>query len=63
MQECKVITASYDLIALMKEESSTYETSVNLYQTLRRNNPEDKISFKAKLIHGTQFVSTVPCVL
>jgi hypothetical protein len=27
--------------ALMIEAASTYETSVNFYQTSRRNNPED----------------------
>jgi hypothetical protein len=30
------------LIALMMEAASTSETSVNFYQTTRRNNPEDK---------------------
>jgi hypothetical protein len=29
------------LIALMTEVASTFETSVNFYQTTRRNNPED----------------------
>jgi hypothetical protein len=29
------------LIALMMEAVSTSETSVNFYQTTRRNNPED----------------------
>jgi hypothetical protein len=29
------------VIALMKEAASTSETSVNFYQTARRNNPED----------------------
>jgi hypothetical protein len=29
------------LIALMMEAASTSETSVNVYQTTRRNNPED----------------------
>jgi hypothetical protein len=29
------------LIALMMEAASTSETSVNFYQTARRNNPED----------------------
>jgi hypothetical protein len=29
------------VIALMMEEASTSETSVNFYQTTRRNNPED----------------------
>jgi hypothetical protein len=29
------------LIALMMEAASTSETSVNFYQTIRRNNPED----------------------
>jgi hypothetical protein len=30
-------------IALMMEASSTSETSVNFYQTTRRNNPEEAI--------------------
>jgi hypothetical protein len=30
------------LIALMMEAASTSETSVNLYQTTRRNNPEER---------------------
>jgi hypothetical protein len=30
-----------NLIALMMEAASTSETSENLYQTTRRNNPED----------------------
>jgi hypothetical protein len=29
------------LIVLMMEAASTFETSVNFYQTTRRNNPED----------------------
>jgi hypothetical protein len=29
------------MIALMMKEASTSETSVNFYQTTRRNNPED----------------------
>jgi hypothetical protein len=29
------------MIALMMEAASTSETSVNFYQTARRNNPED----------------------
>jgi hypothetical protein len=29
------------LIALMMEAAGIYETSVNYYQTTRRNNPED----------------------
>jgi hypothetical protein len=29
-----------DLIALMMEAASTYETSLNFYQTTRHNNPE-----------------------
>jgi hypothetical protein len=29
------------IIALMMEAASTSETSVNFYQTTRRNNPED----------------------
>jgi hypothetical protein len=28
-------------IALMMQAASTFETSVNIYQTTRRNNPED----------------------
>jgi hypothetical protein len=34
-----VLAASIALI--MMEEASTSETSVNFYQTTRRNNPED----------------------
>jgi hypothetical protein len=30
-----------EVIALMMEAASTSETSVNFYQTTRRNNPED----------------------
>jgi hypothetical protein len=30
-----------DVIALMMEAASSSETSVNFYQTARRNNPED----------------------
>jgi hypothetical protein len=30
-----------EIIALMMEAASTSETSKNLYQTTRRNNPED----------------------
>jgi hypothetical protein len=29
------------LIALMREAASTFETSVNFYQTTRRKNPQD----------------------
>jgi hypothetical protein len=29
------------MITLMMEAASTYETSINFYQTTRRNNPED----------------------
>jgi hypothetical protein len=29
------------LIAMMMEAESTYERSVNIHQTTRRNNPED----------------------
>jgi hypothetical protein len=36
-----VLTASVLLIELMVEAGSTYETSVNFYQTTRCNNPED----------------------
>jgi hypothetical protein len=41
------MTVSWDVtpcilvIALMMEAASTFETSVNFYQTTRRNNPED----------------------
>jgi hypothetical protein len=31
------------IIALMIEAASTSETSVNFYQTMRRNNPEEDI--------------------
>jgi hypothetical protein len=34
-----VLAAS--IIALMTEAANTSETSVNFYQTTRRNNPED----------------------
>jgi hypothetical protein len=33
--------AVFCAIALMMEAASTSETSVNFYQTTRRNNPED----------------------
>jgi hypothetical protein len=33
------------LIALMMEAARTSETSVNFYQTTRRNNPEDSHLF------------------
>jgi hypothetical protein len=36
--------ASLLLIALMMEAVRASETSVNFYQTTRRNNPEDKSS-------------------
>jgi hypothetical protein len=35
------MAASGSLIALMMEAAITSETSVNFYQTTRRNNPED----------------------
>jgi hypothetical protein len=38
------MTAFWDdshIIAVMKKAASTSETSVNFYQTTRRNNPED----------------------
>jgi hypothetical protein len=44
-----VIAAS---IALMMEAASTYEASVNVYQTTRRNNPEDS--------HLSTFKYTIP---
>jgi hypothetical protein len=37
----EILAAHGLLIALMIEASSTSETSVNLYQIIRRNNPED----------------------
>jgi hypothetical protein len=37
---CSLVEVSL-LIALMMEAESTSETSVNFYQTTRRNNPED----------------------
>jgi hypothetical protein len=36
-----VVAPCGSLIALMMESSSTSETSVNFYQTTRRDNPED----------------------
>jgi hypothetical protein len=33
--------AVFWVVALMMEAASTYETSVNFYQTTRRYNPED----------------------
>jgi hypothetical protein len=35
------VLVSYIIIALMMEAASTSETSVNFYQTTRRNIPED----------------------
>jgi hypothetical protein len=35
------VLAAPIIIALMMEAASTSETSVNFYQTTRRNNPED----------------------
>jgi hypothetical protein len=37
----KMNTKKNKQIALMMEAASTSETSVNFYQTTRRNNPED----------------------
>jgi hypothetical protein len=37
----EVFTAYYIIIALMMEAVSTSETSVNFYETSRRNIPED----------------------
>jgi hypothetical protein len=48
-----VLTAS--IIALMIETASTYETSVNFYETIRRNNPED-----SRLQHITYIIKFVP---
>jgi hypothetical protein len=36
-----MLAVSIIRIALMMKAASTYETSVNFYQTTRRNNPED----------------------
>jgi hypothetical protein len=36
------INTIFVLIALMMEAASTFETSVNFYQTTRFNNPEDR---------------------
>jgi hypothetical protein len=36
-----VAPCSLTMITLMMEAASTYEMSVNFYQTTRRNNPED----------------------
>jgi hypothetical protein len=41
LAERGVILHQYGAIALMMEAASTSETSVNIYQTTRRNNPED----------------------
>jgi hypothetical protein len=38
---CTVVASVIRVIALMMEAASTSETLVNLYQTTRRNNPED----------------------
>jgi hypothetical protein len=36
-----VVLAAFNFRPLMMEAASTSETSVNFYQTTRRNNPED----------------------
>jgi hypothetical protein len=38
---CEFTIVSFKLIALMMEAANTSETSVNFYQTTRRNIPED----------------------
>jgi hypothetical protein len=38
------VVAPCRAIAMMMEAASTSETSVNFYQTARRNNPEDSPS-------------------
>jgi hypothetical protein len=35
------VSAASNIRAMMMDAASTYETSVNFYQTTRRNNPED----------------------
>jgi hypothetical protein len=35
------VVAPYSLVVLMMEATRTSKTSVNFYQTTRRNNPED----------------------
>jgi hypothetical protein len=49
-QRFRVLAASIikALIALMVAAASTSETSVNFYQTIRRNNPEDS-HFRTRL--------------
>jgi hypothetical protein len=37
--------------ALMMEAASTFETSVNFYQTTRGNNPEDSYPIPSSLVH------------
>jgi hypothetical protein len=39
------------IIALMMEAASTSETSVNFYQTTRRNNPEDSHLYPRLFVH------------
>jgi hypothetical protein len=41
VEPCSLVEVLPTLIALMMEAASTSETSVNVYQTTRRNNPED----------------------
>jgi hypothetical protein len=38
---CSLVEVYRPVIALMMETSSTSETSVNFYQSIRRNNPQD----------------------
>jgi hypothetical protein len=38
---CSLVEVYRRFIALMMEAASSYETSVNFYQTTGRNNPED----------------------
>jgi hypothetical protein len=43
------------IIALMMEAARTSETSVNFYQTARRNNPEDSnLQFRTGYLSDTQ---------
>jgi hypothetical protein len=54
----------WTLIALTMEAANTSETSVNFYQTKRRNNPEDSHLQSVGIIFGRQVstFSTVACI-
>jgi hypothetical protein len=43
-------------IALMMEAARTSETSVNVYQTIRRNIPEDSHLKPSNLLKGTEYL-------